>query len=233
MESVETTNWVRLVAEIGALVMCAALVGYAVYTAIHTFKKWFDHKLTKTETAEKSDEKSHDERAAHRNQVGKTIMALLERTLHKTHSDRVYVFEFHNGNQSFGGLPFLKMTNTYEAHEPRVKPEIHKRESMPFLLFQSFVDAIYAKEYVIMDVGVQIDEFTSAEYGVLEARDIQFTLRAKITDLNRKVIGYLGIDYCVGSPVTREAAEVHIETLLNAATELGALLSVNNNKREV
>ena len=212
----------------GLAIIISGLVLYFAYKFMNILFENFKNKHE-----EKPDEKTHDELVVERNQVGKTIRALLERTLHKTHSDRVYVFEFHNGNQSFGGLPFLKMTNTYERHDQRVKPEIHKREGMPFLLFQNFVDAIYAKEYIVMDVNAKTDEFTSAEYGVLEARDIQFTLRTKIVDLNRKVIGYLGIDYCTGSPMMREAAEGYVETLLNVATELGALLSVDNKKEEV
>ena len=211
----------------GLAIIISGLVLYFAYKFMNILFENFKNKHEEKHEEKPYDEKSHDERAAIRNQLGKTIKNILERVLHKTNSDRVYVFEFHNGNQSFGGLPFLKMTNTYEVHKPRVKSEIHKRESMPFLLFQHFVDAIYEKEYVIMDVNKKTDEFTSAEYGVLEARDIQFTLRAKITDLNQKVIGYLGIDYCTGNSTTRKNAEMYIETLMNTASELGVLLSVN------
>ena len=171
--------------------------------------------------------KTHDDRAAQRNQISSVINALLERTLLHTHADRVYVFEFHNGSLSMGGLPFLKMTNTYEALAPNIKTELHRRESMPFQLFQSFVDAVYAKEYLVMDAEDRTEEYAPLVYDILDERKIKITLRAKITDLSRKVIGYLGIDYCKGSFVTKEMAEKYIETLLNVATELGALLSVS------
>ena len=84
-----------------------------------------------------------------------------------------------------------------------------------------------------MDVDDRTDEYKTLAYDILEERNIQFTLRTKITDLNRKVIGYLGFDYCKGSHVTREMAKRHVETLLNVSTELGALLSVNKKEGAV
>ena len=131
-----------------------------------------------------------------------------------------------------GGLPFLKMTNTYEALGPGARTELHKREAMPFQLFQSFVDALYFMEYLVMDAENRTDEYSSLVYGILEERNIKITIRAKITDLSGKVIGYFGIDYCKGSPVTKEAAEAQTETLLSVATELGALLSVNKKDKK-
>ena len=176
--------------------------------------------------------KKHDELTTIRNQVGSVINALLERTVLRTRADRVYVFEFHNGSLSMGGLPFLKMTNTYEALGQYGKTELHKRADMPFLLFQTFVDAVYEKEHLVIDAENRTDEFAPLVYEILEERNIRITIRAKITDLNRKVIGYLGIDYCKGNPISREAAESNIDTLMNVATELGALLSVNDKEKK-
>lgn len=172
--------------------------------------------------------KTHDELATHRNKVSAIITNLLDRAALKIHADRVYVFEFHNGSLSMGGLPFLKMTNTYEALAPGAKSELHKREGMPFQLFHTFVDAIYAEDWLCLDVDDREKKYQPLVYSILEERNVKITIRCKITDLQRRVIGYLGIDYCNGTEVTREKAESYVGEMLSIATELGALLSVNS-----
>ena len=169
---------------------------------------------------------THDERVIRRNLVGAEIDALLDRMALRCNADRAYVFEFHNGNMSLGGLPFLKMTCSYEATAPGIRPEQHRRDNIPFHQVQTFVDAIYAQEYLVMDTENRTDEFKPLVYEMLEEREIKFTVRCKITSLNGKVIGYLGLDYCKGSAVTKETAETYVAALRETATKLGALLSV-------
>ena len=127
--------------------------------------------------------KTHDELAAHRTQIGAVIQKVLEDAVLKTHADRVYVFEFHNGNLSMGGLPFLKMTNTYEALGPGARSELHKREGMPFQLFHSFVDAIYSYDWICLDVEDRDKLYQPIVYNILEERNVKITMRCKITDL--------------------------------------------------
>ena len=170
--------------------------------------------------------KKHDELAIVRNQISTTINTLLERTLLKTHACRVYIFEFHNGAVSMSGLPFLKMTNTYEVLDGNTRTEMHKRENMPFQLFSSFVEAIYSKDYLIMDVDNRTNEYSQFVYETLVERDIAITVRTKITDINKRVIGYLGIDYTKNKPIDEAMIQKSIQTIQDAATEIGALLTV-------
>ena len=174
---------------------------------------------------------NHDELTELRNQLSATINAVLERAMLKTRACRVYVFEFHNGSMSIGGLPFLKMTNTYEALGEGAKTEMHKRESMPFHLFQNFVNAIYENDYIVMDVDDRTNVFTQFEYETLVQRNVSLLVAARITDINRKVIGHLGIDYCGERPDETTLKET-IRIVLDVSVELNALLTVEKRKEQ-
>ena len=128
-----------------------------------------------------------------------------------------------------GGLPFLKMTNTYEALGEGIKTEMHKRESMPFHLFQSYVNAIYEHNFIIMDVENRTDQFSQFEYETLVQRGVLLLVGARITDINRRVIGHLGIDFCGERPNEATVKEA-IRITQDVSVELGALLTVNKCK---
>lgn len=170
--------------------------------------------------------KKHGELASLRTEVSSTINAMLERIVLRTHACRAYVFEFHNGSMSMGGLPFLKMTNTYEALNEGTQSELHTRENMPMQLFSSFVDAICSKEYLVMDVNNRTGECSQFIYETLVERGISVTVHAKISDTNKRVIGYFGIDYCNDKPVNPMTVSESVGVVQTAAVELGALLSV-------
>ena len=173
--------------------------------------------------------RNHDAFAELRSRLGATINAILERAVLRTRADRAFIFEFHNGSKSVGGLPFLKMTNTYEALGEGARTEMHKRADMPFHLYQRFVDAVYENDFIVMDVDNRTDRFTQFEYETLIQRDVLLTIRVKITDINRKVIGHAGVDYCLKRP---DAATVEdaVRVLRGVAAEVGSLLSVNESE---
>ena len=208
----------KMITTYGLAVIISALVLYFAVRFINIFLKDFE---------QKRNIRKHDELAMLRNQISATINALLERTALRTNADRVYVFEFHNGNTALGGLPFMKMTNTYEALNGTAKSEMHKRADMPFQLFQPFVDAIYGEDYLVMDVNSRTDKYSAFVYETLVERNISVTVRVKIADISKRIIGYFGIDYCNGNPVSEAKVEESVKIAQDVAIELGALLSVN------
>jgi hypothetical protein len=98
---------------------------------------------------------------------------------------------------------------------------------MPFQLFQPFVDAIYGEDYLVMDVNSRTDKYSAFVYETLVERNISVTVRVKIADISKRIIGYFGIDYCNGNPVSEAKVEESVKIAQDVAIELGALLSVN------
>jgi len=203
--------------------LALVISAFVIYWA-HTFATDF-----REERKERNGRQKHNAEIDLRIQVNNLVSGILDRTILRTHSDRAYVFEFHDGDTktNLSGLPFLKMSCTYESIGPYAKTEIHRRQGMPFQMYQSFITAIYSKDYLVLDVDHRTAEYAPLIYETLNERDIGITLRTKITDTSLKVIGYLGIDFCSGNPVTREAVEKCADMLLATAKEIGALLSVS------
>ena len=206
----------KLISTYGLAIVISGLVLYFAIKLGNILVDSFKHKHTA---------KKHDDLSETRSRVSSVISSMLDRIVLKTHADRAYVFEFHNGHFSMGGLPFLKMSNHYEALGEGATSEANRRKDMSLQLYHSFTEAIAKKDYLIMKPDDRTGEFSPLVYETLAERGIHTTVRAKITDIHKRPIGYFGIDFC--KPVTDEAARACVETVIGAAAELGALLCVN------
>jgi len=174
---------------------------------------------------EKIGVKKHDELAALRMQVSKTIQALLDRNVLRTRACRAYVFEYHNGTISLGGLPFLKTSCVYEALGEGVKSEALARKDLSLQLYNIIYDSLNRYPYIVLDVNNRNYDMDSAlGYETLAKRGVSVSVRVKITDLNRRVIGFVGVDY--SDPVDDRTLQDAIDIMQDAAVEIGALLSV-------
>ena len=209
---------IKLISTYGLSVVISGLV---LFFAVKLGNALFD------DYKKKRAEKTEDTLAEARNHVSTTIMAILERTLLRAHCDRAYVFEFHNGTTSMGGLPFMKMTNTYEALGEGARSEMAGRENMPMQMYTTFINSITTNNCIIMDTRNRTDVATGFEYETLVARGVAVSVRAKIKDINMRVVGYFGIDYCQDKPVDDAVVEASIGLVQGAANEIGALLTVN------
>jgi hypothetical protein len=227
----EFTDWIQIVAEVGVLVMCAALIGYAVYTGINSFKKWFDIKLSKDKIPK------HDETMKTRLRINPEVKGVLKELRLQTHASRAYVFEFHNGTTSLGGLPFIYMSNTYEVLGQMATSQMHARQHMPFTLYDSLIDRIMQDDVVTVDTRSKTGEFDSIIYETLEKRGTTILIGTKLLDEHKRVIGFLGIDYC-GIPDTAiikgdENAIKEIEKIVfREAQALSTLFYVKISKEE-
>ena len=121
------------------------------------------------------------------------------------------------------------MSCTYEALH-NATPEQHKRENMSLLLFSTFADRIYNNEVVVPDVNNRIEGESPFMYEMLVERGVAITVRARIMDLSKKVIGYVGVDFC--EPVDEAAIEQGVSVMEEAAAELCALLSVDKKRKQ-
>jgi len=223
----DMTEWAKIVVEIGALAMCAALIGYAVYTGISSFKKWFDLKLLREGAL------PHNEAVKTRLRITPEVKSVLKELLLQTHASRAYVFEFHNGTTSLGGMPFIYMSNTYEVLAQAASSQMHARQTMPFTLFDTFITQIIQRDVVTVDVRNRSDDFDPMIYETIAKRGTTVLVGTKLLDEHKRIIGYLGIDYCEGPNKTifRDNAMKEIERIVfREAQALSTLLYVKVSK---
>ena len=187
----EFIEWVKLIAEVGALVMCAGLIGYGVYTGINILRKWFEHKISKENEA-----KPHAETIETRLKITPEVKSVLKELLLQTHACRAFVFEFHNGTTSLGGLPFIYMSCTYEVLSQTASSQLHARQRMPFTLFDSIVTQLVQRDVISVDCRDKSELYDPIIYNTMKKRNTSLLICSKLFDEHKRVIGFVGIDYC-------------------------------------
>lgn len=87
------------------------------------------------------EEKQHTEAMTLREQNDIKIHTLTEKLNYRVNSSRVMVCEFHNGIENTGGLPFRKMTATYEAINVGIHPiaEDYNGVNLSLIPFMSYM----------------------------------------------------------------------------------------------
>lgn len=213
---------VKLITESGfTIVFLSVAMFFILKFGTSAWRKW-DAKTT---------EQRHESLEERRDIVSRHINRILEDALLKTKASRAYVFELCNGSYAKGGLPFSKMTCTYEASAPGISPQYNNRQLLPVSVFQPFLDEAYAQKYVITDVELPSKELTPVIYETLKERGVLYTIRAKFCDMTGSKLGFLGLDYCTKRPddITEQEAISEVQEM---AVKVGALLSVNDKSNE-
>jgi hypothetical protein len=178
--------------------------------------------------ASKLKEKKHGELIDIRTNVNKTINSLIDRAMLRTNACRAYVLEFHNGITALGGLPFLKMSCTYEFVNEGVKSAQYTRDNIPLSLHSSMVDGIIENDFIVLDPENRSEEHSHLVYEMLVEQQTLKSVRVKIMNSYKQVIGCFGVDYCreYRLPETDEDLEKIKSVLKETAMKIGVLLSV-------
>jgi len=189
-------EWPKLVAELGALVVGAGLLFYAVFMSIKTVNKWVNKKIDQQPANVMGYD--HGESVGIILKITPEIKAVLKELLLQTHCSRAYIFSFHNGQEGFGGLPFVYMSNTYEVLSGKADSQHHARQNMSFTMYDTFIKQLLEKDVLVMSPDNRTDEYDDMVYETLVKRGIKLTIRTKLNDEHGRIIGYLGIDFCKG-----------------------------------
>jgi len=221
MIDISMEKLLQLMADFGVMFILSGVVIFALCKGVGIGFRYLEERVGL---------KSHENLVDLRTQVSKTINQSIDQVLLQTHASRVYVFEFHNGASSLGGLPFLYMTNTYETLGADAKSEQHIGKNTPLSLHHAFVEELGKQPWLLMDTeNRDTERFSTLIYETLAACGVSKTIRVKLTNSKKQMIGYLGVDYCVGSYTPNDAIlDKYVDIVQYAATEIGALLSVQD-----
>jgi hypothetical protein len=170
--------------------------------------------------------KQHDRLTDLRQQLGKEIKLILDNMLLRTHGIRAYVFEFHNGVMSMGGLPFGKMSCTYEVLEKNTSSEMYDRQNLSLFLYSTLIDSLHENRYIVADTMNRTDIESSLGYETLVKRGIITTIRAGLRDKNNRVFGFVGVDYDVSQ--SDENIDTAISIIGDTSVKVGTLLSIED-----
>lgn len=130
-----------------------------------------------------------------KNESDVRITRILEHLRVTTNADRAKLFQYHNGEKSIGGIPFLYVSNTHEIVGPGTSSEISRLQKLPSSLF---IEA--AQTTVDVKVCSQVTELTNKG-----AQEILISQGAKIVCtlpvyIDNDIVGIVSLNYTINNP---------------------------------
>jgi hypothetical protein len=133
-------------------------------------------------------------------------------------SDRVYIFQYHNGGRGVGGIDFIKVSCTYETVTLGTRPQQKWLQQMPITLLWAFVRLIDAGVGVVCPcIEECFSETDASTYETLRIQGIKSCYCVGLYSDSREPIGFVGVDYCASKRTwTKEELtklQIHAERL--------------------
>lgn len=169
--------------------------------------------------------KKHDQLLEVRKKISAPLIEHLRKAMFKAGANRAFVYEYHNGVVSLGGLPFMKMSLSFETVD-NTFPIQHLRENISFNPFQSMMVMLDENGFIIVDRNAKTTAISPMVYSMMEEHGIDICVCAKIVNSRGHTIGMVGLDYVHGNTefnMHRHSVEGVVKEL---ALEAGALLSI-------
>lgn len=170
-------------------------------------------------------EKKHDVEMEIRNKNSEKINNLCQNLLYKTDASRVMLLEFHNGNTGEGGLPFAKMTATYEQIDYHVNPIAAQYQGVSLSLMP-FVIKLLHQGYWCGDVN-DVEEIDRALCYKMKSNNTSHFATCIIEGVDTP-LGILIVSYDE-LPEGHDCQETR-ENIRHCALEFALLLELNNRR---
>jgi GAF domain-containing protein len=110
-------------------------------------------------------------------------------------ADRAYVFEFHNGSSNATGVPYLKLSNTYERCKYGIVPQILNLQNLPVGVGYLFIKCIALNQDICVHDIEMLRDNDPSTYMLLATQSVKSLYATGILHED-KPVGFVGVDYC-------------------------------------
>ena len=142
-------------------------------------------------------------------------------------ADRVYIFEYHNGESNLNGLPFAKVSATYEILKPGVSSYKSRLQGIPSGLILEFNQNLLTNKQISVPNITDYKDIDPVGNSVLIRPDAKSFYVALINNINGYPIGFIGMDY-ICRESGKEEADKAIKELKAISLQIGSLLEVDD-----
>lgn len=150
------------------------------------------------------------------------IQKAIEYTIEKINSDRVYIFEFHNGETFYSGTHQQKFSCTYEALNTGVSAESMRLQGLRVSTFNDFIKDVLGVTNGAHFSLENIDDMKNPLIkNWMEERGIKSSFGFPIKTLNDGIVGILCVDF------TKQKTKLNkeqVSTLQNQSIIIGGYL---------
>lgn len=207
----EISELIKAIAEVGVLVVIAAVFLYTVIRFINLGFKRLNNKLI---------ESTHDKNLDIRTNVNQQIQKLLQTAINQLDVKRIEVIEFSNSVISVANMPFKYMTCTYEVYKLGETAIGHKIDRISTSLFTAFFTKLQSQDYYIFKLNDENHQMYGAMYDLLNEQQETQSLCDMMKTNKGKAIGYITMKK------DSEFTQKDIDTIQSLSERVCALLSV-------
>lgn len=157
----------------------------------------------------------------------KKVDEILEQVLAMSNGSRVGVYQFHDGINGFGRIPFFYYSQTFEKLKPGISSETAQTQRIP--LSVDIELGTFADNRCYMNRKI---EPATPNGHMMKSRGVISYARCPIFDLKDKLVGFVGVDYVNMADVPKdEKEETVLLQSLKRMTDLvaGALILKDTN----
>jgi len=152
------------------------------------------------------------------------ITDLMKELLYELDADKVYIMQYHNGGYLLSGLPFLKMSQTFEVVRRGIPPTIKDLQNMPVSLYSIWNQYLCKAQVVMCDDIEQIAELDPATYYLMKQHGVKscylFRLEAFGRDKEIVPIGFVGIEFITKNKTLEIETSGYIQSIANSINVL-------------
>ena len=122
------------------------------------------------------------------------VISALDFTMSETEADRVYVMEFHNGENYFSGKSQQKLSCTYEVVSEGISCEYTSLQNIRVSNMHSMVHYIASeKAFICEDLENYKEDLSFKSF--LQGKGVQSFFAQPVKSLNGKILGVIIIEY--------------------------------------
>lgn len=183
-------------------------------------KKLFENLSNKVSAVHPSPEESSS--LDHTNNV---IRGLLQRIQNKIHSDRAWLFLFHNGGKSLSGLSFQKMSCINEVVAKGIAPCTSTAKDLYRANYVGISDALKSEGCYSIDSLSEIEETDPYIYYFFKDRHAHSVYLVSLEDADGYIIGFVGVEYCShNSEIDKDSI---IKTIKEFSLRISTMVDMN------
>lgn len=144
-----------------------------------------------------AEEEIHDAKVEKRMNIAENIIDKLREIMHITHSQRVFIIEFHNSYKNLSGTPFAKYTCTYEWFEKGLDQISSKISGLPYSTMAKIVGDIKRSDnHQILYTDIKkMEEDNPQLFSLVKDKRTITVFYNMLYDENNKIMGMLVIEW--------------------------------------
>ena len=202
---------IKMIAELGALVVIAGVFIYTSYKQNAKLQDWLD-KFIKSLSTRNEDHPNKDT-AENLEKINAKIFQEMQGLLSALDADRSYVVLYHNGGKSSSGYYFQKMSCICEVVHSGIQPMSAEFQNIHRASYAYLTSRLNNEDIAGVDLYEDIRNEDPFSYTQLVNRHVKSCYMTALKDIAGTHIGFIGIDYCADKMSSNEKISKLLKTV--------------------